>query len=329
MKKKRIAINSQISFSVAIPTYNGAEFIGETLESILEQSYSADEIVIIDDGSTDETTSIVDSIRSNSDKKIVYRKIENSGAGNARKNAIELCSNEWIALCDSDDIWMNDHLERKAEMIHNFQTATILSSDFSAFGPNSEKGYTRFAEAPDGWFDRYSEKSMGMFTKISDPYEAILYFNPLFVSGVVFRKDAYNQAGGIDQQYSREIAEDTDITRKMTGLANANLILDQKITWLYRRHAHNASSIQWKNLLGKADILKSHMNHDKVPKKYIEQVIDEEIRTRKLAFYSAFWSKAFSSAIKIYHTIESRERDTKLITRYLAAKIMNYYTTNK
>lgn len=99
--------------SVIMPTYNCAKFISETLDSIKAQTYENWEVVIVDDCSKDNTREIVDAYIEN-DKRIKYFCLDvNSGAAVARTKAMELAEGEYMAFCDSDDLWMPDKLERQ------------------------------------------------------------------------------------------------------------------------------------------------------------------------------------------------------------------------
>lgn len=99
--------------SVIMPTYNCAAFIGETLDSIKAQTYTNWEVVIVDDCSKDNTKEIVEKYMAD-DPRIKYHCLEvNSGAAVARTVAMEKADGEYMAFCDSDDLWMPDKLERQ------------------------------------------------------------------------------------------------------------------------------------------------------------------------------------------------------------------------
>lgn len=99
--------------SIIMPTYNCAKFIGETIDSIQAQTYSSWELIIVDDCSEDNTKEIVENYM-NLDKRIKYNCLEkNSGAAIARTTAMNLADGEYMAFCDSDDIWINNKLEKQ------------------------------------------------------------------------------------------------------------------------------------------------------------------------------------------------------------------------
>lgn len=103
--------------SIIMPTYNCAKFIGETIESIQAQTYSSWELIIIDDCSIDNTKEVVERYVE-SDKRITYNCLEkNSGAAMARTTAMNLANGEYMAFCDSDDIWTSNKLEKQLKFM--------------------------------------------------------------------------------------------------------------------------------------------------------------------------------------------------------------------
>lgn len=103
--------------SVIMPTYNCGRFIEETIASIQAQSYENWEIVIMDDCSTDNTRELVENMMAR-DGRIKYHCLsENSGAAVARTEAMKLADGEYMAFCDSDDLWMPDKLEKQLKFM--------------------------------------------------------------------------------------------------------------------------------------------------------------------------------------------------------------------
>lgn len=99
--------------SVIMPTYNCGRFIKETISSIQAQTYENWQIEIVDDCSTDDTKAIVEELMVH-DNRIHYYCLENnSGAAVARTEAMKRAQGEYMAFCDSDDLWMPDKLERQ------------------------------------------------------------------------------------------------------------------------------------------------------------------------------------------------------------------------
>ena len=102
-------------FSVIIPTYNRANLLGDTVESVLDQTFNDFELLVIDDGSTDDTRDLVNSFCDSANIRYIYQ--ENQGVGAARNTGIKNARGEWIAFLDSDDLWLPNHLQSHYHLI--------------------------------------------------------------------------------------------------------------------------------------------------------------------------------------------------------------------
>src|SRR3989337_795696 len=96
-----------------MPTYNRARFIAEAVESILEQTLPPIQVLIIDDGSTDDTSELCAAFG----EPVSYLRRENRGVAGARNAGIAAAEGDWIAFCDSDDLWKPHKLEVQMEVI--------------------------------------------------------------------------------------------------------------------------------------------------------------------------------------------------------------------
>lgn len=104
-------------FSVVIPVYNKAKYLEKTLKSVLVQVFNDYELIIIDDGSTDESAEIIKSF-DNDKMKIFYQ--ENTGVSAARNLGIDKSTGKYIAFLDADDLWFPNHLEELRQLILDF-----------------------------------------------------------------------------------------------------------------------------------------------------------------------------------------------------------------
>ncbi len=103
--------------SVVIPTYNRAHMLSKSLNSVLNQTYQNFEVIIVDDGSSDNTEEVIRSFQK-VDKRIVYIKHEkNKGQSAAENSGIKLAEGEYIAFQDSDDEWLPEKLEKQIRLI--------------------------------------------------------------------------------------------------------------------------------------------------------------------------------------------------------------------
>lgn len=122
--------------SIIMPTYNCADFIGITLESVISQTYKNWELIIVDDCSIDNTEEIV-RYYMESDSRIKYNKLDiNSGASAARNKGIDLASGKYIAFLDSDDIWFSEKLSKQI----NFMEENNYNFTCTNYNKIDEKG---------------------------------------------------------------------------------------------------------------------------------------------------------------------------------------------
>ncbi len=130
-------------FSIIIPTYNRAHIIKRPIESVINQTYSDWELIIVDDGSTDDTKVIVDSYQ---DERIRYIWQENQERNAARSKGISVALAEWICFIDSDDEYYPNHLATFFEAIQEFPEYKIFYTETEFIAQNgSVKGKSNYA----------------------------------------------------------------------------------------------------------------------------------------------------------------------------------------
>jgi len=120
--------------SAVVPSYNRAHMIGNAIESILNQSYPYIEVIIVDDGSTDNTEEVVQAIVQNSGSYIKYIKKTNGGCASARNKGVELAIGDYIAFLDSDDQWMPNAILQMVESLEKSCADFVYSPVFEVYG---------------------------------------------------------------------------------------------------------------------------------------------------------------------------------------------------
>ncbi len=114
-------------FSIIIPTYNRSSTILKTIESVLSQTFQNFEIIIIDDGSTDNTFEEIEHLKTN---KIIYKRQKNNERANARNNGIALANGDYITFLDSDDLFYTAHLQIAYEAITTKNNPEVLHTRY-------------------------------------------------------------------------------------------------------------------------------------------------------------------------------------------------------
>jgi glycosyltransferase involved in cell wall biosynthesis len=122
-------------FSIVVPTYNRAGFIDKTLRSLLNQDHKNYEILVIDDGSTDETEAIVNGMQH---PQIKYYKIENGERGRARNYGASVASGDYINFFDSDDLAYSCHLSAAFEFIKEIDGPEVIHMNYDAKSAEGE-----------------------------------------------------------------------------------------------------------------------------------------------------------------------------------------------
>jgi glycosyltransferase involved in cell wall biosynthesis/O-antigen/teichoic acid export membrane protein len=120
LSESPIATRAGVRISVVIPAYNAAAFLPRCLESVYAQTLQPDEIIVVDDGSTDNTAELAEELGA----RVVHR--PNGGLSAARNTGILAATNEWIGLLDADDMWAHDKLERQVACIRH-DTALVYT----------------------------------------------------------------------------------------------------------------------------------------------------------------------------------------------------------
>lgn len=138
---------SQPLVSVVIATYNMGKYIDQAVESVLNQSWKNLEIIVVDDGSTDDTQNVM--ARFADDKRVIYLKTENQGQPKAKNHGIKNSKGDFIAFCDADDLWEENKLEIQMPLFANDRIGVVysdvsnISPDNKRFiRPSNEKRYT-------------------------------------------------------------------------------------------------------------------------------------------------------------------------------------------
>lgn len=211
-------------FSVIIPLYNKENNISSTIKSVLDQTFSDFELIIVNDGSTDNSLNVVKNI---SDSRIRIIDKPNGGVSSARNRGINEAENEYIAFLDGDDLWTHDHLQTMSELIHRFDN-------------NSIGGYsTAFIK-----IQSYSEYMIGVPSNdngriINSYFEEQSYpFELLSSSNFVIKR---SKIGNLRYNENIRYGEDVEFWYNFFGVNNNFVVKTEKVTCFYYVGAENRS----------------------------------------------------------------------------------------
>ncbi len=215
---------TDISFSIVIPLYNKGQHIIDTINSVLNQTYTNYEIIVVNDGSTDNSLEKLSTI---TDKRIKIINKENGGVCSARNTGIQASLNDYIAFLDADDIWLPTCLEEQARLINDYSNAAIWGVGFIEMANNKQTRYlpTGLSEGYRGVVPNYFQ----MKNRVSDLYCS---------SSTVVLKKAFETTGLFDTRI--RIAEDCDMWFRL--IARFPAIYYDKTLVIYRQDATNRAS---------------------------------------------------------------------------------------
>ncbi len=174
--------------SVVIPTFNRASMVREAIRSVLDQKDAAFELIVVDDGSQDETPEVLASFGSS----IRVLRQPNRGVSAARNLGVAAARGRWIAFLDSDDLWKPEKLRRQMEYLRNHPDCRICQTEEIWIQNGRRRNPRRYHRKPSGYcFDKLLERCL------------------ISPSAVMIRKDLLESLGGFDE--SLPACEDYDL----------------------------------------------------------------------------------------------------------------------
>ena len=271
--------------SVVIPLYNKARSIHDTLQSVCAQTYADFEVLVVNDGSTDEGASIASKYH-DARVRVIYK--ENGGVCSARNRGIEEAKGEYVALLDGDDQWDKDYLAEQVKMIQDFPEAAMWGINFAEL--NGGKLIRKLeTDLPDG-YRGYVENYFQMPKRVSDLFCS---------SSVMIRKDVFDEVGMCDERI--RYSEDSDMWFRI--IANYPVAFYDKYMVWYLYDAENRA-------MNRTRLLKYWLPY------FVEKYKDPLYR-HNTAFYRWVMRWAGVRIKQIYFSDLSQYEDAKIAARKL------------
>lgn len=262
--------------SAILPTFNRADFLAETLDSILSQTEPPDEVIVVDDGSTDNSRAVLDKFSAH----IRRVHIRNSGAPVARNTGAYLATGEWLWFCDSDDLWQPEYLSHVRALLRADPEPRFVFGNFHLIRNGIWDTRSKFEIAPVGYWDRSRDTRTGGCWTITEPlYEKLLEFQPVFHSTLVVSRSLFDAIGGYNPRFARTGSEDFEFVLRCGSHGPCGVVGDALVG--IRRHGNNFSANQLRNLLGEIEILRYARTHHDAARNALP-AIDRQIALRSL-----------------------------------------------
>ena len=218
--------------SVIIPAYNAEGFIKRAIESVLQQKFSAFEIVVVDDGSIDSTRSVVKSI---AHPMINYVAKENGGASSARNVGVKMAKGDWIAFLDSDDTWVNTHLENFVSILKQNQGLYWYGAPIDVYSQVTLKPIKEYKKPKDSYLVNNS-----YFTDYLSALPPYAFFA---TPTMVIKKEVFENVGFFNE--NQKIGEDIDLWFRI-GLHYPEIGYTPAVgAIVYRRENSLSNSTKW------------------------------------------------------------------------------------
>jgi glycosyltransferase involved in cell wall biosynthesis len=255
----------QPTVTALVPTYNNDRYICETVESVLAQTYPIHEIIVVDDGSTDRTGEVLAPYAG----RIHYVRQANAGAPTARNTGLALATGQWVALLDSDDLWVANKTQLQIEYALRNPSCSAVYSDMKTFDSTG-----------------IIEESVKVSRNLTMPSGRIfpqLFAETLFqTSSLIIRKSCIDQIGSFDT--TLRMGEDYEFFLRLAQHYEFGYV-DQPLV-LYRQHPRQLTRTGQQQPEQPWEFLALKKIIDQYPEVY-EQLGREHIHHRLSASYFA------------------------------------------
>lgn len=289
-------------FSIVVPLYNKEKSVSRAIKTVLEQNYSNFELIIVNDGSTDNSLDVVEKIK---DERVKIINKKNGGVSSARNLGVENASTDWICFLDADDYWKPNHLEIIAELQNKYQDGKIYST---LVCENSEKGVQFIENSLPDDFEGY----------INDYFSLASKGTIFHSSSVCVSKKALLEVGCFDTNLKH--GEDLDVWFKL--MMNNIAVVKKTGTAVYdllgENRAMNLKCMYEKHLLSKIDNYRSI----KVPN--LNEFIDYYILRNSVPYY---FSMDKNKVYPVLYNVKEK-KETKLIWKCIYSEklfLVNFF----
>jgi glycosyltransferase involved in cell wall biosynthesis len=305
--------------SVVVPTYNGCRRLKVTLESVLAQTVPPFELIVVDDGSTDDTKQVCAGFGD----AITYLAVTNGGQQRARNLGTGRATGDWIAFLDHDDLWHPEYLAELAEFhaSHSFDlvfcdslTRREVATDYVL-----AEG-TRFtAFPPRGYWQGMGAETTGRWSVLERyGYAQYLEFHPAQPSVMTIRKDLFERLGGYDERMRGNSAENFEFELRVLREARVGLMWRPLVT--ITRHQKNASANGSKMAMDLVDCLRFARDHHDLSPPEAAALLVELQRRLPPAMDGAFTLRRFDE-LRDYRAILAEPPDLKIRVKCGVARL--------
>lgn len=248
----------EVKVSIIICTFNRANYIAQSLDSILKQTFTSYEVIVIDDGSSDNTEEIARGYAARDERIKYFKSEQNLGIAPSRNKGVTLARGEYIAMLDSDDYWVGaDKLARQIEVLENDRKIVLIGTSIICVDENG------------------GELKRDIFASEDKIIRArILAKNQFMQSSVVFRRDVFKETSGY--QENLKVCEDFDLWLAMGSKGKFANLVEPLVA--YRLHSGGISKERKREIARLTDMIitknkKNYPNYRRAKFKSILRII--------------------------------------------------------
>jgi hypothetical protein len=291
--------------SVVIPSYNRADLLPFTLDAVLAQTMPPREVIVVDDGSRDDTFSVVARYQ----PRVRVIPIQNSGSIVARNVGLRAATTAIVAFCDSDDLWQPDFLERMAMLWRAEPRTRVAYANFRVVRDDIWEADTKFDEAPLGFWTGLRSVGEGLGVFDQPIVDRLIEFQPFFPSACVADRVAMIEAGGWDEGVGRIVGDDFGTVLRLGELHPFGVVCAPLVG--IRKHAGNFSANTRAMNLGDANILEYFLASKPSLLPHAALIRNSAATRRRDALDSAFADGDFEAVRTIYGLLPAHARSER------------------
>jgi teichuronic acid biosynthesis glycosyltransferase TuaG len=282
-------------FSIIMPAYNAADYITEAIESVIAQEFLNWELLVIDDGSTDETQEIVNGFIEKDTRVKLYSQ-PNQGLAGARNTGLRNAKAEWIAFLDSDDIWLPQKLQVQYKTLQSVKADVVFSNGYTLFEGNLKPGIYHF------------EVLYGLFSG-DTAYKELLKQNFIPVLSVIVNRLWIERIGLQDEDVTSG-SEDWDYWLRLAKAGATFYGIEERL-FIYRVH---------KNGMSAKNLRQSQSSYEVLLKNYDGDILSPEEKSsfikRQLGFVKQLIrNRNIRKAYDIYIELVSIKKNSRLLNK--------------
>lgn len=275
--------------SIILPVYNAATYLRESIDSVLRQDYTEFELIIVNDGSSDDSQAIIDQYAAR-DKRIVSITQKNMGLVKTLNRAISLARGELIARIDGDDPWFDGKLSAQTAALRDDPSLVLIGGGFEII---NEEGY-------------YLETVLTP-TRDEDIRRALMLRNAFGHAGVVFRKKAAIEVGLYDSNYT--VTEDYALWIKLASIGRV-----KNLPYPVYRYRINMSGLSQQN--SDRQTHETRHQQDALWNSSLPRLLTRrEIRTQATRYFFSSGNQGFGVALKYQFLEDNAQLGVRLIAR--------------